>query len=358
MPVFGERCVRGGPVSNTKMTCRQIVGLITEYFEGVLSPSDLGRFEAHLKTCPHCISYVEQMSQTVKALGCLPGGTMPEALMQDLLRAFRGWKQDPRTVEFFQLGTPGHEVPPGSHMVHYYATDQERDDFSLRYLTAGLQAGENCVILGDPGFADYAAHLLQSSEPAAGWPGRLFTAPWDRSPSSAAVVEFVELHGQINERGPSGLLPEVPLRRNGPAPSTRRVRGLGNFRHWSRTELGSRCTLQLCASVEEAYRGGTGIVVCQWETPRRSAAFRWGALAVHRFMVNGTCIARPCEALERYVQGGAAGLEELLAVLHATPMRDGAADVTRTVREDRSALAEIRHFFGVPRRKRGPGGPR
>lgn len=332
-------------MSNTKMTCKQLVELITEYFEGALSPSDLGRFEAHLEACPHCASYVEQMGQTIKALGWLPGGTVPADAMQALLRAFRGWKQDPRTLEFFQLGTPGHEVPAGSHMVHYYATDLQRDDFARRYLAAGLQVGENCVILGDPVFVDYAAQLLQAAEPADGWSGRLFVAPWDREPSADAVREFIELHGQINERGPSGLLPEVPLRRKGLPPLTRRVRALGNFRHWSRTEPGSRCTLQICASVEEAYRGRSGIVVCQWETPRRSAAFRWGALAVHTHMINGTCIARPSEALERQVQSGVAGLEELLAARHATRMRHEAVAVTRAVVEAQSALTEIRHFL-------------
>jgi putative zinc finger protein len=332
-------------MSNREMACEQFVELITEYFEETLCPTDLGRVEAHLQTCTHCSSYFEQMCQTITTLGRLPGGTVPEDAMQRLLQAFRGWKQDPRNVEFFHLGTPGHDVPPGSHLVHYYATDQQRDDFALRYLIAGLRVGENCVILGDPVFVDDAARLLQAAEPAAGWPGRLFTAPWDPSPSAEAVGEFVELHGQINTRGPNGLLPEVPLRRNGPPPSTHRVRGLGNFRHWSRTELGSRCTLQICASVEEAYRGGSGIVVCQWETPRRSAAFRWGALAVHTHMVNGTCVARPSEALERHVQSGVAGLEELLAALRATPMSYEGADVTRAAVDAQSALTEIGHFL-------------
>jgi hypothetical protein len=285
------------------------------------------------------------MRQTIKALGWLPGGTVPEDVMQSLLRAFRGWKQDPRTVEFFQLGTPGHEVPPGSHLVHYYATGQQRDDFARRYLAVGLEVGENCVILGDPAFVDDAAQLLQAAEPADGWPGRLFVAPWGREPSADAVREFIELHSQINERGPSEFLPEVPLRGKALAPSMRRVPALGNFRHWSRTERGSRCALQNCGSLEEAYRGGTGIVACRWETSRRSAAFRWGALAVHTHMVNGTCIARPSEVLERYVQNGAAGLGDLLTTLQATLTGQRGADVTRVAKEAESALAEVRHFL-------------
>ena len=329
----------------SEMTCRQLVELVTEDSEGALSPPDRARFRAHLETCPHCLTYVEQMRQTAKALRSLQGGALPESMTDDLLRLFRAWKKDPRSVELFALGTTGHEVPSGSHMVHYYSTDQQRDDFALRYLTAGLQTGEECVILGDPVFADHAARLLQAAEPADGWPGRLFTAPWDRSPSPEAVQEFVELHRQINDGGPSRILAEVLLRRKPSASATRRMRGLGNFRHWSRTESGGRLTLEICASMEQVYRGGCGIVVCQWEVPGRSAAFRWGALAVHTHMVNGTCIARPSEALEQSLQGAAAGLEGLLAILRAANMRGEVTEVPRITRGTESALGEIQHFL-------------
>ena len=331
-------------MSHAGMTCKQLVELTTEYFEGTLFPPDRVRFQAHLKTCAHCASYVEQMCQTIKALGRLPGGTVAGHVMEALLRTFRRWQQDPRTVDFFQLGTSSDEVPPGSHMVHCYATDQQRDDFARRYMDAGLRAGESCVILGDPAFVDYTAQLLRAAEPADGWSGRLFVAPWDREPSLDAVQQFVELHRRINEHGPSGLLPEAPLRGKGRATTTC-VRALGNFRHWSRTERGSRCTLQICASVEETYQGGTGIVVCQWETSHRSAAFRWGALAVHTHMVNGTCIAQPSEVLERYVQDGVAGIEELLATLQTNLTRHEDADVTRAAREAELSLAGVRHFL-------------
>jgi Putative zinc-finger len=332
-------------MSDTAMTCRQLVELVTEYLEGTLSSSDLAGVVEHLKTCPGCASHVEQMRQTVRILGLLPKTSLPEGTRQELLRMFRGWKQDPRSVDMFQLGTPGQEVIPGSHMVNYYRTDQQRDDFALRYLSAGLQAGENCVILGDPVFVDYAGRLLQAAEPPPGWPGRLFLAPWDRVPSPEAAQEFVALHAKINDYGPAEFLAEVPLRKKGPAASPRRLRGLGNFRHWSRTESGSRDTIQICASVDQLYRGGTGIVVCQWEVPGRSAAFRWGALAVHTHMVNGTCIPCPSEALERYVQGAAAGVEELLGTVQGTWTRGEAAEVPRMARKTESALADIQHFL-------------
>jgi hypothetical protein len=33
------------------------------------SPSDRERFEAHLRECPYCVTYLEQMRATLSALG-------------------------------------------------------------------------------------------------------------------------------------------------------------------------------------------------------------------------------------------------------------------------------------------------
>ena len=71
-------------MSHAGMTCKQLVELTTEYFEGTLFPPDRVRFQAHLKTCAHCASYVEQMCQTIKALGRLPGGTVAGHVMEAL----------------------------------------------------------------------------------------------------------------------------------------------------------------------------------------------------------------------------------------------------------------------------------
>jgi len=75
-----------------EMPCQELVELVTEYLEGTLSPIDRGRFEEHLKTCPHCVVYLEQMQQTIRALGKLPEESIPEPAKQELLLAFRDWK--------------------------------------------------------------------------------------------------------------------------------------------------------------------------------------------------------------------------------------------------------------------------
>ncbi len=48
------------------MTCQQLVELVTDYFEGAMPPAERDRFEAHLKVCPGCEYYLEQMRTTMR----------------------------------------------------------------------------------------------------------------------------------------------------------------------------------------------------------------------------------------------------------------------------------------------------
>jgi anti-sigma factor RsiW len=48
------------------LTCQQLVELVTDYFDGALSPAERDRFDAHLKVCPGCEYYLEQMRVTMR----------------------------------------------------------------------------------------------------------------------------------------------------------------------------------------------------------------------------------------------------------------------------------------------------
>lgn len=74
-----------------ELTCKELVELVTDYFEDRLSPGDRARFEAHLADCGHCRSYLEQMRQTIHALGELPEDSLSAGARDALLAAFRGW---------------------------------------------------------------------------------------------------------------------------------------------------------------------------------------------------------------------------------------------------------------------------
>lgn len=61
-----------------EVTCQQFVELVTEYFEGALEPRTLNQVEEHLVMCDWCVTYVEQMQETIAALGELGDERPPE----------------------------------------------------------------------------------------------------------------------------------------------------------------------------------------------------------------------------------------------------------------------------------------
>ncbi len=77
------------------MTCKELVELVTEYLEETLPPDDQQRFEDHLKDCSYCVTYLDQMRQTIRTLGRLTDEDLSLDARQDLLRIFRDWKKDP-----------------------------------------------------------------------------------------------------------------------------------------------------------------------------------------------------------------------------------------------------------------------
>jgi predicted anti-sigma-YlaC factor YlaD len=79
--------------SYPEMPCQELVELVTDYLEGALSHVDRERFEEHLKSCRHCRTYLEQMRQTIRALGRLAETSIPEKAKRELLEAFRDWNK-------------------------------------------------------------------------------------------------------------------------------------------------------------------------------------------------------------------------------------------------------------------------
>jgi len=76
------------------MSCRQFVELVTEYLEGSLSWRERRRFEKHLKACPWCTRYLDQMKVTLRTVGRIePEAISPEA-RETLLHAFRDWNAE------------------------------------------------------------------------------------------------------------------------------------------------------------------------------------------------------------------------------------------------------------------------
>jgi anti-sigma factor RsiW len=79
-------------VKEKPMSCKQLVELVTEYLEGAMAAPERARFDEHLAACDGCTRYVEQMRQTITALGHIPPASLSPAAEEALLSAFRSWR--------------------------------------------------------------------------------------------------------------------------------------------------------------------------------------------------------------------------------------------------------------------------
>jgi len=75
------------------MDCNELVELVTDYLEGKLPPADVERFEAHLEECDACVTYLEQIRQSMAVVGTLSEETLPQGAAEALLAEFRDWKR-------------------------------------------------------------------------------------------------------------------------------------------------------------------------------------------------------------------------------------------------------------------------
>jgi anti-sigma factor RsiW len=80
-------------MSTAPLTCRELVELVTDYLEDVLSPAERERFEQHLAICPGCVRYVEQLRETIRMTGGLRDEDLPAQARDELLAQFRDWKE-------------------------------------------------------------------------------------------------------------------------------------------------------------------------------------------------------------------------------------------------------------------------
>jgi Putative zinc-finger len=73
------------------LTCAEIVELVTEYLEGGLSRDDRERFEEHIGFCDWCLTYLDQLRQTIDSIGEPRAEDLSPELQRGLLDAFRDW---------------------------------------------------------------------------------------------------------------------------------------------------------------------------------------------------------------------------------------------------------------------------
>lgn len=74
------------------MTCREVVELMTDYLDGVLSAADRANFEQHMTGCDGCGAYLDQLRTARMLMGRVAYEPVPEPLKAELMDAFRSWK--------------------------------------------------------------------------------------------------------------------------------------------------------------------------------------------------------------------------------------------------------------------------
>jgi len=77
------------------LVCRQAVELVTDYLEGALSRRERRRFEAHIRACPNCSAYLEQIQAVVELSGSIDPDELTPRARDDLVELYRRWRGTP-----------------------------------------------------------------------------------------------------------------------------------------------------------------------------------------------------------------------------------------------------------------------
>jgi anti-sigma factor RsiW len=74
-------------------TCRDVVGLVSDYLDHELTADETELLERHLSSCDDCDRYVDQMRFTIEMVGRIRGQDVPAPTRDRLLAVFRRWKR-------------------------------------------------------------------------------------------------------------------------------------------------------------------------------------------------------------------------------------------------------------------------
>jgi anti-sigma factor RsiW len=76
------------------LVCQQVVELVTDYLEGTLSRRERRRFESHLRACPNCTAYLQQIKTTVQLTGTIEWEELTPEAQADLTDLYRRWRSE------------------------------------------------------------------------------------------------------------------------------------------------------------------------------------------------------------------------------------------------------------------------
>ena len=83
--------------STLEITCREFVEMATDYVEDALLEVDRVMVEEHLTVCDWCVTYLEQLEATRRAMRSLAEEPIEEEAGEELILAFRRWRDERRS---------------------------------------------------------------------------------------------------------------------------------------------------------------------------------------------------------------------------------------------------------------------
>jgi anti-sigma factor RsiW len=76
------------------IVCQEAVELVTDYLEGTLPRRERRRLQAHLKHCPNCAAYLEQIRMTIELTGTIEPDDLTAEAQTELKDLYRRWRSD------------------------------------------------------------------------------------------------------------------------------------------------------------------------------------------------------------------------------------------------------------------------
>ena len=76
------------------LTCQEAVELVTDYLEGKLSWRQRRRFEKHLRECPNCSAYLQQIRITIELTGHIEPDQLDETTRHGLIDMYRRYRSE------------------------------------------------------------------------------------------------------------------------------------------------------------------------------------------------------------------------------------------------------------------------
>ena len=79
---------------NRDLVCQQAIELLTDYLENNLSRRQRRRLEGHLRACPNCSNYLEQIRITIRLTGAMQPEELTPDAVDDLTELYQRWRQE------------------------------------------------------------------------------------------------------------------------------------------------------------------------------------------------------------------------------------------------------------------------